>query len=182
MSEQQTQLSKEPLPTTPEQLFKTLDLLDIAYKKHHHTPVFTVEESAHLDEEIPGLHCRNLFIRDNKKKMFLVVAANETKIDIKKLQTVLECGRLSFGSTERLWQHLGIRPGSVCPFTVINDKEHQVQIILDSQMMKAPLVNYHPLDNAMTIGLSPDDLMKFFAHTGHNAAIVDLTPAAPNPT
>jgi Ala-tRNA(Pro) deacylase len=90
-------------------------------------------------------------------------------------------GRLSFGSPDRLWTYLGIRPGSVCPFTVINDPEHKVAVILDAGMMRAEIVNYHPLDNAMTISLSPAGLLKFLAHTGHKPRIIDLTPAAPDP-
>ncbi|MCB1562481.1 MAG: prolyl-tRNA synthetase associated domain-containing protein [Alphaproteobacteria bacterium] len=174
--------AEEPLPTTPAQLFALLEMLGIEYSLHHHEPVFTVEESSALDIEIPGVHCRNLFLRDKKKAMFLVVAANETAIDLKKLQPLLNCGRLSFSSAERLWTHLGIRPGSVCPFTALNDPDHQVQIILDAHMMAAPLVNYHPLDNAMTIGLAPADLIRFFAHTGHEPLTLDLTQAAPEPT
>lgn len=164
----------EPLPTTPEDLLKIMQRLDIQYELHHHAPIFTVKEGEHLKAEIPGVHCRNLFLRDKKKKNFLVVAANETKIDLKTLPERIDSGRISFGSAERLWQHLGIRPGSVCPFTAINDPEHHVQIILDANMMRAEIVNYHPLDNAMTIGLSPQGLLKFFDHTGHKPIILDL--------
>ena len=163
-----------PLPTSPERLFEILQSLDIAYKKYDHEPIFTVEEGLHLKVEIPGVHCRNLYLRDKKKRNFLVVAANETAVDIKALPEQLGSGRLSFGSAERLWEHLGIRPGSVCPFTVINDPEHKVQVVLDAYMMNADIVNYHPLDNAMTIGLSPADLLKFFDHTGHKPITLDL--------
>lgn len=173
-------MKKTDLPTTPEQLFDILQSLDIKYEIHSHTPIFTVEEGAHLKANIPGIHCRNLFLRDKKKKMYLVVAANETAIDLKKLQNLIDSGRLSFGSSDRLWQYLGIRPGSVCPFCVINDKNHEVSVILDKYMVDADIVNYHPLDNAMTISLAPSDLLKFLAHTGHDAKIVDLLPAAPD--
>jgi len=174
MSEIQKKTENAPLPTTPDDLLKTLQDIDIKYELYNHVPIFTVEEGAHLEAEIPGVHCRNLYLRDKKKKNFLVVAANETKIDLKTLPERIDSGRLSFGSAERLWQHLGIRPGSVCPFTVINDPDHQVQVILDEQMMKAEVVNHHPLDNAMTIGLSPVDLLKFFNHTGHKPIILAL--------
>jgi Ala-tRNA(Pro) deacylase len=169
-----------PLPTTPEALFAVLDDLGITYGLFHHDPIYTVAEGESLKIDIPGLHCRNLFLRDKKKAMFLVVAANETAIDLKKLQGVLDCGRLSFGSADRLWNMLGIRPGSVCPFCIINDTDNSVRIILDAAMMDADIVNYHPLDNAMTIGLSPADLIKFIEYTGHQPHIVDLGPAAPD--
>ena len=164
----------EPLPTQPEELLELLQQLDIEYKYYEHEAVFTVEESSKIKEEMPGTHCRNLYLRDKKKKNFLVVAANETEVDLKTLQDKIECGRLSFGSADRLWQFLGIRPGSVCPFTVINDTDHEVQVVLDAYMMKQECVHYHPLDNTMTIGLSPDDLLKFFDHTGHKLIILDL--------
>ncbi len=167
------------LPTSPEQLFEVLRNLKIEYRLYHHEPIFTVAEGEHLKENIPGLHCRNLFLRDKKKRMFLIVAANETAVDLKKAQNLLECDRLSFGSTERLWQYLGIRPGSVCPFCVINDQEKDVEVILDKYMMSADIVCYHPLDNAMTIGLTPEDLIKFIEYTGHKPRVVDLSPAAP---
>ena len=172
----------EPLPTTQDDLFKILQDLDIPYELYHHQPVFTVAESDKVNADIPGTHCRNLFLVDKKKAMYLIVAANATAIDLKKLQNIIDSARLSFGSAGRLWTCLGIKPGSVCPFTVLNDKDQQVSVILDAHMMEQGMVNYHPLDNAMTIGISPADLLKFFNHTGHKPHIVDLTPAAPDPT
>jgi Ala-tRNA(Pro) deacylase len=111
--------------------------------------------------------------------MYLIVAANETEVDMKKLQGLLGSDRLSFGSPDRLWQYLGIRPGSVCPFCIVNDHGNEIQVILDKYMMEAEIVNYHPLDNAMTIGLTPEDLIKFIEYTGHKPRTVDLAPAAP---
>lgn len=164
----------EPLPTGPQELFKLLKKLGIPYDLYRHEAVFTVAESAEADLDIPGTPCRNLYLRDKKKNNFLVVAANETPVDLKALQDTLGCARLSFGSPDRLWEFLGIRPGAVCPFSVINDPDHQVQVVLDGDMMASPRVNYHPLDNTMTIGLTPADLMKFFAHTGHSPITLDL--------
>ena len=144
-----------------------LDAQKIAYEIHHHEPIFTVQEGLHLKAEIPGIHCRNLFLKDKKGAMFLITAANETEIDLKSLSQRLNCGRLSFASKERLMEYLGIYPGAVTPFAAINDKTHAVNIVLDQTMMSADTINVHPLDNAMTIGLAPDGLMKFFNHTGH---------------
>jgi len=167
-------LPEQPLPTTPQELLNLLEKLGISYDLHHHEAVFTVQESSKLNSGIPGVHCRNLYLRDKKKKNFLIILANETQVDLKTLQSKLESGRLSFGSPDRLWEFLGIRPGSVCPFTVINDPNHLVQVVLDAQMMAAKIVNYHPLDNKMTIGLTPADLKKFFTHTGHSPLTLDL--------
>jgi Ala-tRNA(Pro) deacylase len=174
MSQTHAQSASEPLPTTPEQLFAVLAELRISYKLHHHDPIFTVAEGEPLKAAIPGVHCRNLFLADKKKVMYLVIAANETPVDLKALEGRLGSGRLSFGSAERLWTYLGIRPGSVCPFTLLNDPAHHVIPVLDAAMMEAQTVCYHPLDNSMTVGLRPADLLRFIAHTGHVPRILDL--------
>jgi Ala-tRNA(Pro) deacylase len=169
-----------PLPTSAGQLLQQLDSLDIKYKAYEHEAVFTVAESAHLKTAMAGLPCRNLFLRDKKEVMFLITAANDTKIDLKKLPALLACDRLSFGSPERLWRHLGVRPGSVCPFAIINDKNNDVEIILDAGMMQADLVNVHPLENTMSVAIAPAGLLKFLRETGHEPLVLDLSPAAPD--
>lgn len=169
-----------PLPVSATALLALLDELGISYRHYHHPPVFTVAESLEIERDMPGAHCRNLFVRDKKETMFLVVARNETAIDLKKLTNLLDCGRLSFGSADRLWTYLGVRPGSVCPFAIINDREQRVRIVLDHTMMQHEIVNYHPMENHMTIGLSPGDLLTYIRHTGHEPWILDLTPAAPD--
>ncbi len=168
------------LPTTPEQLLERFDNLSIPYELHHHDAVFTVKESLSLDLTIDGTSCRNMFVRDKKGKMFLISLANETKVDLRKLQDVLGCGRLSFGSPNRLWQYLGVMPGSVCPFSIINDHEKFVTLILDKWMMGQNRVNFHPLLNVMTVGMSPDSLMKFIKYIDHPNQVVDLSVAAPD--
>lgn len=169
-----------PLPTSAQSLMQAIDALGISYQVYEHAPVFTVEESSKLEIEIPGVDCRNLFLRDRKETMFLVVAANTTRIDLKKLPAVLDSDRLSFGSADRLWRYLGVRPGSVCPFAAINDKDNAVTVVLDADMMKAEMVNYHPLENHMSLALAPADLIRFLEWTGHAPRIVDLSPAAPD--
>lgn len=167
--------NQSDLPTRPEDLFALFEDLGIDYALHHHDPVFTVEEGAHIKQTIPGTHCRNLFLRDKKKRTFLVVAANETEIDLKALPARIGSSRLSFGRPERLWDMLGIRPGSVCPFCVMNDKGHHVQVVLDDYAMRQNRINVHPLDNSMTVGISPGDLMRFLARTGHEPLTIDFS-------
>ncbi len=174
------QESENPLPTSPETLIKRLDELDIKYDLHHHKAVFTVEESNAIDINIPGTHCRNMFIRDKKKRMFLISLANETLVDMKKLRDVLDCGRLSFGSADRLWENLGVRPGSVCPFSIINDTDKNVTLILDQWMMGQECVNFHPLINTMTLGFAPQNLIKFAEDINHPYKVLDLSPAKPD--
>ncbi len=148
-------------------ILEVLETLGIRYELHRHDPIFTVEEGEHLKAHIPGLHCRNLFLRDKKKAMFLVVAGNDTAVDMKLLEKDLGSARLSFASPERLWEYLGIRPGSVNPFCVINDADHHVKVLLDAAMMQAEVINVHPMDNAMTVSIAPRDLLTFFAYTEH---------------
>ncbi len=171
--------NQEEMPTSPEALMTRLESLGISYDLHHHKAVFTVAESETVDSEIPGTHCRNLFLRDRKKKNYLLVLQNTTEVDIKKLPAVIESAPLSFGSADRLWQFLGVRPGSVCPFSIINDTENQVKVMLDKSMMETEVVNYHPLLNTMTVAVTPKDLIKFIEDCGHEAHIVDLSDAKP---
>jgi Ala-tRNA(Pro) deacylase len=162
------------LPTSPDALLARLEAMDIPFHLHHHRAVFSVAESLEIERDMPGVHCRNLFVRDKKGRMFLISAANETVVDLKALEKVLDCGRLSFGSPERLWTYLGVRPGSVCPYALINDMQHLVTPVLDAYMMRGEIVNFHPLVNTMTIGVSPDNLLKFISSTGHVAKIVNF--------
>ena len=170
----------DPLPTSASDLFKHLDGLRILYRLYQHPPVFTVAESEKIEHDIPGVHCRNLFLRDKKKNMYLLVVANDTEVDLKKLQDVIGSDRLSFGSADRLWEVLGVRPGSVCPFCIMNDKKKEVKLLLDADMMEGPIVNYHPMENHMTVGLTPAELLRFFDSIDREAHIVDLKPAAPD--
>lgn len=167
-------VQNNPLPTAPEALLARLDALGIAYRLYHHQAVFTVAESLEIERDMPGRHCRNLFVRDKKESMFLISAAIETEIDLKAMEPALGCKRLSFGSAERLWTHLGVRPGSVCPYAIINDRNKVVQPVLDASFMQDDLVNFHPLVNTMTIGVAPLDLLRFIRSTGHEPIVIDF--------
>ncbi|MEM9470268.1 MAG: prolyl-tRNA synthetase associated domain-containing protein [Pseudomonadota bacterium] len=185
MTSNNIDIIKEPidqgldLPTSPQQLLERFESLEINYELYHHEAVFTVAESEKIDANIPGTHCRNLYFRDKKKNNYLLVLQNATDVDIKKLPEILGAGRLSFGSADRLWEFLGVRPGSVCPFAIVNDIDQAVKIFLDQSMMETDMVNYHPLLNTMTVSLSPADLIKFIESTGHEVHIVDLSSAKP---
>lgn len=173
-------LEVQDMPTSPEVFLKALESLNIKYQLHNHEAVYTVAESEKVDVEIPGTHCRNLFLRDKKKKNYLVVLQNETEVDMKKMHEALNSARLSFGSSDRLWEYLGVRPGSVCPFSIMNDTDSNVKIILDKSMMETEIVNFHPLINTMTVSLSPADLLKFIETTNHEAHIVDFSNVKPD--
>lgn len=162
-------------PVTPSALFETLDTLGVFYETHAHDAVFTVQESAHLYDRIPGGHCKNLFLKNKKDTLFLLVALDETQIDLKAFGKQIGAGRLSFGSPDLLLEVLGVRPGSVTPFALINDTEKRVNVFLDAAMMSLERVNYHPLDNTMTTGLKPSCLLRFIENCGHVPEIVDLS-------
>lgn len=164
-------------PVTAEGLLAHFEELKIEFTLYKHRAVFSVEDADDVDREIKGAHTRNLFVRDKKERMFLITLMAHTKIDMKKLAELLNVGRLSFGSPERLMKYLGVAPGSVTPFSIINDKDHQVTLVLDKEMMGHEIVNYHPLINTMTVGLTPADLLKFLENCGCKPQIMDLSKA-----
>jgi len=159
---------------SPQQLFARLAELGLAHNTVEHAPVFTVEEAKAHRGELPGHHIKNLFLRNKKEEMWLVVALEDRTIDLKRLGEVLGAGRLSFGSPERLRKRLGIEPGSVTPFAVINDPDHKVKLVLDSGLRADGLINAHPLTNTMTSAISLPDLLRFFDSTGHAPRWLDF--------
>jgi len=169
------------LPTSPEQLLARLEELGLKTRTVSHPPVFTVEEAKALRGELPGAHIKNLFLRDKKGKMWLVVAEEDRPIDLKALGELLG-GRLSFGSADRLMTYLGVLPGAVTPFGVINDRDNQVKLVIDKELLAHDPVNCHPLCNDRTTAISPTDLMAFFAACGHPPEVVDLGGVAPKDT
>jgi Ala-tRNA(Pro) deacylase len=158
----------------PQQLFARLDQLGIAHRTVEHPPVFTVEEAKALRGNLPGRHVKNLFLRNKKEEMWLVVALEDRAVDLKRLGDVLGAGRLSFGSADRLKRTLGVEPGSVTPLAVANDQAHAVRLALDRGIADGGPVNAHPLVNTMTTALAPADLLRFFAATGHTPRWLDF--------
>lgn len=159
---------------TPQQLFDRLAELGIAHHTVEHAPVFTVEQAKAHRGVLPGHHIKNLFLRNKKEEMWLVVALEDRAIDLKRLGEVLGAGRLSFGSPERLKTYLGVEPGSVTPLSVINDTAHKVTLVLDRGLEQDGPINAHPLTNTMTSALSLADLQRFFAATGHAPRWLDF--------
>ena len=175
MSELEANADAEtPLPTAPETLLARLDALGIAYRCVEHPPVFTVEEAKALRGELPGAHIKNLFLRNKKGRMWLVTCLEDREVDLKALGERLEAGRFSFGSAERLMTYLGVRPGAVTPFAVINDKGGDVTMVLDSGLLGEDPVNCHPLVNTMTTALAPADLLRFLEAEGHPPQMLDM--------
>jgi Ala-tRNA(Pro) deacylase len=166
------------MPATPDDLFAFLDTHKIAHKTASHPPLFTVEQSRELRGTIPGAHTKNLFLKDKRDAVFLVVAPEEAAIDLKTLHHKLNAGRFSFGSANLMQELLGVLPGAVTPFGAINDTGLRVNVVLDSGLMQAAIVNAHPLVNTMTTSLASHDLVKFLEATGHPPRIAPVAQKA----
>jgi Ala-tRNA(Pro) deacylase len=167
------------MPKAPEELFAALDALGIAHSTVKHPPLFTVEQSRSLRGQIPGAHTKNLFLRDKKYAIYLVVVMEDADIDLKGLHRRLGAnGRFSFGSADLLREVLGVEPGAVTPFGAINDVDGRVTVVLDATMLEHETLNYHPLVNTMTTSIKRDDLVKFLESTGHMPRIERLSDRA----
>jgi len=162
------------VPATPDDLFALFDRLDIRAATHRHAPAFTVEEGHRVWGSIPGVHCKNLFLKDGKGRLWLVVAPAERRIDLKSLPERIGSARLSFGSAALLVEVLGIEPGSVTPFAVMNDAACKVRLVLDAGMLALEPLNFHPLRNDRTTAVTAEDLLKLVRATGHEPLIVEI--------
>jgi len=150
------------LPTSPETLYKLLKHLNIEFKIFEHPPLFTVNESKKHRKNMRGFHTKNLFLRDKKKKNYLVIAHEDSVIDLNLLTERIKSSRLSFGSKERLFEELGVFPGAVTPLSVVNNTKKDINIFLDVEMLGQDTVFCHPLVNDRTISLSYNSLLTFF--------------------
>ena len=149
--------------------------LSIDSVTYDHPPLFTVEDSKAYRGPIPGCHCKNLFLRGKKKsQMWLLSCREDLSVNLKEIGAKLGGQRLSFGSPERLLMYLGVRPGAVSPFALINDPNQSVDVILDKGMMLLSPLNFHPITNEKTTSISPGNLMKYIKSCGHQPKIMDL--------
>lgn len=162
-------------PLDDSALFARLEALGIACRTHEHPPLNTVEESQALRGDLPGGHIKNLFLRDKKRRMWLVTVDEERAVDLKALRRRIGAqGTLSFGSAELLMATLGVAPGAVTPFAVINDRAGAVTMVLDRAVLEHDPVNAHPLRNDRTTALAPGDLLRFLEAEGHAPRIIDF--------
>jgi Ala-tRNA(Pro) deacylase len=172
------------MPATPSDLFAFLDRLGIAHTTVTHHALFTVAQSRELRGTIPGGHTKNLFLKDKKGGLFLVTALEDAVIELKSLHRRLGAsGRFSFGPAELMQAALGIEPGAVTPFAVMNDSDRRVSVVLDEALMHHETINSHPLVNTMTTSIKRADLLRFLEATGHPPRIVALAEhATPAPS
>lgn len=155
-------------------IYQFLDLQGVRYIKHDHPAVFTCEQAAEHCAELSATNTKNLFLRDRKgKRHFLVVTDHEKAVDLKALGERLET-KLSFGSADRLEKHLGVEPGSVTLLALVNDPEHRVEVLIDSNIWAAKELACHPLVNTATLEISRAGLRRFLEATGHKPEVLDL--------
>jgi Ala-tRNA(Pro) deacylase len=163
------------MPATRDALFDFLDQLGITTTTSDHTPVFTVEEAQKVHGDIPGGHCKNLFCKDDKGVLWLIVALEDAVINLKAAPAKIGSKRLTFGKPELLMEILGVEPGSVTPFGLINDKAARVNVILDEAMMRHDVLNYHPLRNDATTSIASADLLAFIKGCGHSPRVLAVS-------
>ena len=161
---------------TREELIRHLDGLGIETRTYEHPPLFTVADSEALRGDIPGGHTKNLFLKDKKGRFFLLTVGEHAVIDLKTIHTRIGAsGRVSFGNAEKLQELLGVQPGAVTIFGLINDRDTQVTAFLDADLMEHDPINAHPLTNDATTAIGRDDLLRFIESTGHEVQILKLS-------
>ena len=163
------------MTATPDDLFAYLDTLGISYTTHWHEAVFTVDQSTELKGTLPGGHTKNLFLRDKDDTIILISAEAHSQLKLNKLHRLIGTKRLSFASPELMAELLGVTPGSVTAFALMNDTEGRVRFLVDAALMEHDPVNFHPLTNTGTTAVSREDFEKFVRATGHGFEVIDFT-------
>jgi Ala-tRNA(Pro) deacylase len=156
-------------------VYEVLNTLGVSFTRHEHPPVFTVEQAERHWTDISGAHCKNLFLRNKKgNHHYLVILPITKQADLRELNAMLKEDRLSFGSAERLQKYLGLEPGAVSPFGLINDSRKEVIVIVDQDLRGADRVNFHPNINTVTVGIETADFERFLAWTGNEVRFFEL--------
>ncbi|MFO1075339.1 MAG: prolyl-tRNA synthetase associated domain-containing protein [Geminicoccaceae bacterium] len=157
-----------------DEILARLAELGVPVRTHHHPPVFTVEEAQAHTHHLPGGHCKNLFLKDKKDRLWLVTCLDEQRVDLNRLSKLLGAARFSFGRAELLLEVLGVTPGAVTPLAIVNDGDGRVTAVLDEKLLAHAEINCHPLENDATVTLASADLLRFVRATGHEPVILDL--------
>jgi Ala-tRNA(Pro) deacylase len=158
----------------PQDLFDHLDRAGVAHTTLEHAPVFRVGEGAEIKAQLAGGHTKNLFLKDARDRLWLITALGETRIDLKGLPARIGSAKLSFGSPALLGEVLGVEPGSVTPFALINDDARRVTLILDAALLRADPLNFHPLTNTATTSVSKAGFLAFLAGLGVEPIVVEF--------
>jgi Ala-tRNA(Pro) deacylase len=162
------------MPLGKDELLRFLHEIGIEYVLHEHEAVFTADEALKVCGHIPGVHCKNLFLKDKADALWLLTLPDEKRSDLKSLPEKIGSKRLSFGNAGLLMDALGVTPGSVTALALVNDEARRVQLVLDAGMMDQELINLHPMVNTATITLRTADLMRFVGALGRKAIVAAL--------
>lgn len=168
------------MPASPDDLFAYLDLLGLGHETRWHEATFTVEEGRELKETMPGGHTKNLFMKDKDGVIVLISAHADSELKLNQLHKLIGTRRLSFASGELMEELLGVTPGSVTGFALVNDKDQKVRFIVDAALMAFETLNFHPLVNTGTTAISHDDFRRFVEATGHDLTVVDFAALLPD--
>jgi Ala-tRNA(Pro) deacylase len=155
-------------------LLRFLDEIGADHRTSEHPAVFRVGEGEEIKTSIPGAHTKNLFLKDAKGQLWLISAEGHAAIDLKRLHHVIGSARLSFGNPELMGEALGVTPGSVTAFALVNDKARRVRFVLDRTLAEADLVNFHPLTNTATTTISQAGFRRFLSALGVRPLVVDF--------
>ena len=166
-----------PGKATPGDLIARLGELGIGCTTHEHQPVHTVADNRALRGSLPGIHCKTLFFKDKKGRLWLTVVEESRELDLRALAGLIGSARLSFARPERVRDILGVEPGAVTPLALINETGEEIGVFIDRAIMETDLVNLHPLVNDRTTALHPNDLLRFLTACGYDPRVVDLGPA-----
>lgn len=156
-------------------VYETLEKLGISYIQYNHIPVYTIDEVEALDLQMRGKHCKNLFTRNKQgNRHYLIIIAHTKRADLKDVSAQVGCSRLSFASEERLMKFLGLTPGSVSPFGLLNDKDKHVRVLIDKDLRDSSYVCFHPNVNSATVSITYDDFEKFLRWCGNSISYVEI--------
>lgn len=158
-------------------VFKKLNDLGIQYELFEHPPLDTIEIALKYWKDIDATHCKNLFFRNHKgNRHYLVIIQDTTAFSIRSLEQKLKQGKLTFGSPKRLIKYLGVKPGSVSPFGLLNDEDQHIYLFLDQQLKESEKISFHPNDNTASVVLSYSDFLRYLESTGNGFEYIDPTP------
>lgn len=158
-------------------VFEKLEQLEIPYEVFEHPPLDTIEIALQYWKDIDAMHCKNLFFRNHKgNRHYLVIIKDTTPFSIRSLEQKLKQGKLTFGSEKRLMKYLGVRPGSVSPFGLINDEEKHMHVFMDEQLRQAEKISFHPNDNTASVVIRFADLIRFLESSGNTFEFIDPAP------
>lgn len=163
------------MPASPSDLFAYLDDLEISHTTVEHDATFTVEEGRHLKASMPGGHSKNLFMKDKDGTIVLISAWADSQLKLNQLHKLIGTRRLSFASADLMVECLGVEPGSVTAFALMNDKDQRVRFIADAVLMGFDKVNFHPLVNTATTAIGREDFRRFVEATGHSLTVIDFS-------